>query len=183
MKTTQLKYGAAVDGQMQVVALDWKARCVRVDASGLVEGEAALFADLPTVGLYAFQGSHDSQSGAAVLYIGRAGLKSQSLGERARQSFDRFRDRTERQLYSDCAEIVFHWAEFTNRDLLKHVEGLLIRAHCPAFNNQEVRSWYAGPRELLVVNAGRKGRLLPAVAAMYHSAEGWPKATPETETE
>jgi hypothetical protein len=163
-----LTYGAATRRTMRCVTLEWEAVPLRPDR--LPRG-------LPRApGLYSFQGSHDAKPLFGVLYIGQA----ENLRERVRTILcERFywQDRKEMGLYSDIWQPELRFARLA-RELLTEVEALLIAAHAPSFNNLHVRTtrkWYERKfPDLVVLNGGAKGALLPATCGLYYVSEQWP---------
>lgn len=162
----------------------------------LASGPAAVA--LGKAGVYVFEGCHDTRPNGGVLYIGQVGSKeegasrgagkaevrSRTIRQRAAESFRRFAwvsKAGERQdpdpeigLYADVWNLKMRWAEVAS-DCVEDVEALLIRAHAPSFNAQNVRSPLTAGRvmDLLVMNAGVKGMLLPVVAGKYFDRVFW----------
>lgn len=170
-----LKYGEPVSLKADCVALEWRARRVVPDERGHVDVER-LFSGIEGKGIYCFEGRHDAHPQGAVLYVGQARRDTdEPLKSRMRQSFGLFQERGE--LYSDVQDIVFRWAPVaeTAQGYIDALESVLIVAHAPPFNAQEVRRWYTGRPNLVVLNAGVKGRLHPVVAAIYHCEKFWPE--------
>ncbi len=137
-------------------------------------------AELRFPGLYCFEGRHDAHGGGAVLYIGEAGHNDGSLrtiGQRANESLSKFSwDKTGRQLFSDVWDVTFRWAAINDatRPILLDAERLLLVAHAPPFNNESVRAQIAESlHNLLILNAGQKGRLLPTVAGAEYCSACW----------
>jgi hypothetical protein len=172
MRTTccNLKYGKPVKVDSDYLALDWRARKVEPDERGHVDVKR-LFSRIDGKGVYCFEGRHDAHPQGAVLYVGQAARDTDALGARMPRSFGLFQDRG--VLYSDVQDLVIRWAPVAP-DYIDDVESLLLVAHAPPFNAQEVRRWYSGRSNLVVLNAGAKGRLHPSVAAIYHCEHGWP---------
>jgi hypothetical protein len=168
-----LKFGEAVAVKAKYVALNWRARAVRPTESGEVDVEA-LFSGIEGKGLYCFEGRHDAHPHGAVLYVGQAARELDALRTRMPQSFGLFQEGG--ALYSDVHDLVVRWAPLLGEGekYIDDVESLLIVSHAPPFNAQEVRRWYTGRPNLVVLNAGAKGRLHPTVAAIYHCEQGWP---------
>ncbi|MEQ1775816.1 MAG: hypothetical protein ABL891_18725 [Burkholderiales bacterium] len=154
---------------MEVVSLDWR--------RFPIEEDGFLPKDLPkSSGVYAFQGCHDSCPSFGVLYIGRA----QVLADRVRDSLCErifWKNGARYELYSDVWHATLHYAELEFKQL-KRVEDALIASHAPAFNNTGTRGAMLSNiddlRNLLVLNCGRKGALLPTVFGGYYVDELWP---------
>lgn len=169
-----LKYGEPVPARAEYLALNWRARRVEPDERGHVDVER-LFSGIEGKGVYCFEGRHDAHPQGAVLYLGQAARDCDApLRGRMRQSFGLFQERD--ILYSDIQDLVVRWAVVAPdaETYIDDIESVLIVAHAPPFNAQEVRRWYTGRPGLVVLNAGAKGRLHPVVAAIYHCEQGWP---------
>jgi hypothetical protein len=100
----------------------------------------------------------------------------QDLATRLAQSLSRFFWLQQRHVYSDVWDVVVRWAPLDPR-LVQAVEGILLVAHAPPFSTQLVRT--AVPErdaDIVVLNTGNKGTLLPCVAGAYYcaSANVWP---------
>ncbi len=185
---------------MRLIALDWQVRPV-TDAWGRYVGDDRLVEELevprakitngrpefdviPAMdgsGVYAFEGRQDAHPERGILYIGQSQGSGDepsdaALPKRVLQSVKKFvAAPRERRIFGDCHDVVLRWARVEGGSkAIDEVESLLIRAHCPAFNAQEVRGYYrTGNPDLVVMSAGAKGRLLPVVAAAYHAKEPW----------
>jgi hypothetical protein len=76
------------------------------------------------------------------------------------------------KLYSDVWDLTVRWARL-DEAILGQVESVLIHAHVPPFNSQQVSEnrRRSGPGDtcldLVVMNAGRNGPLLPVMAGAY----------------
>lgn len=156
--------GDTVTDRFRVVALRWHA--AQVDPSD--DGLLGRLAKGP--GLYAIEGYHDSVPTPAVLYIGKA--DRQAIRARAPRSLrDRVWWKNDKikatRLYSDVWDVTLRWAEL-KREAIPQVERLLISAHSPPFNSQLARrDLPATHGDLIVVNTGEKGRLMPTVFGGY----------------
>jgi hypothetical protein len=164
-------YGAAVDFTAKCIALEWRARKVEPDDRGCVKVEK-LFSGIKGKGVYMFEGRQDVHGAGTVLYIGQTKRTSSlPLRDRMTESFGLFQE--DGVIFSDCSDLVIHWAAVSDVEYIDEIERALITSHAPPFNSTLVRRWYEG-RNLLVVNAGAKGGLLPVVATAYHAKDGWP---------
>lgn len=165
-----LRYGAATSRRMRCVTLYW--RQIPLLPSSLPE-------ELPsTPGLYSYQGCHDAKPTFGVLYIGQA----KNLARRLRHSLCEriyWEDAGKVGLYSDVWQPQLHIADLC-QELLNPVEALLIAAHSPSFNNQHVRTllkkYEAEFPDLLVINGGVKGAMLPFACGLYYLPDEWPSA-------
>lgn len=121
-------------------------------------------------GVYAITGHHDSQSGHGVLYIGKADVLSQRLPKSIQEHLSETHGNGQRLLYSDVWNLTIRWARLS-QSLLISVEKLLIMSHSPPFNSHGVRRGQVESAEydLIVMNAGRKGPILPIVAGAYQA--------------
>jgi len=175
-----LAFGRGVSRSSTVVALEWQRAPIDWhDAIG------SLLKDVPSdrSGVYAIEGSQDACTASHILYIGAAGVgqSERSLRARISESLRRFVRETglssEPIEWSDTWNLVLRWAPLEN-DLVTPVERLLIRAHLPQGNSQEiVNRSLTIDHELVVLNAGRKGPLLPVVASYYFwTRDGWSTA-------
>jgi hypothetical protein len=168
----KLRYGEMVDFTAKCIALDWRTRRVEPDERGFID-TASLVAGITGKGVYVFQGRHDAHATGAVLYIGQAKREcSLPLRDRMTESFGLFHE--DGYLFSDCTELTLHWAEIAAEEYIDEVERALITAHAPPFNSSLVRRWYVG-RDLLILNGGAKGRLMPVVATAFHAKDCWPE--------
>lgn len=169
----QLRHGAvAVNGSMgkptaRFVALFWEAKQVAKldDLKGIQQ--------LP--GVYAIEGCHDAHPYPSVLYVGKT---EQLDGERAVDSMRAkcfWQKDGESGIYSAVWGLTLRWAPIAADEMdVRDIEMLLIRAHAPAWNNQNVigaLDWRF--EDLVVLNGGGKGRLLPAVAGIYFVPGAW----------
>lgn len=129
-----------------------------------------------TRALYCIEGVHDAQRTPSPLYIGRAGAGE--LGSRlsAVGSLGHFlytdKEQSALTTYSDVWNVVVRWAAFDGSDEeLAAVERLLIRFHKPAYNANEVKGIVDG--DLVVLNVGAKGTLIPVLASWYFAPMAW----------
>jgi hypothetical protein len=140
---------------------------------------------LTSPGVYAFEGKHDARPEGGLLYIGRAGSNftdtdgtkpPRPLHERIFESANHFIWRRGRDsgLYADVWDVKIRFATVAP-EIISRVEGLLIRGHAPSFNTQQVRGRVIDNdlHNVIVINAGEKGRLLPAVAGAYYHQALW----------
>lgn len=170
----EVSLGDAVNYPARFVALWWDARALPerhdIDLATELRGVPK------TSGVYAVTGRHDAHSGQAVLYIGRATDLSTRIVASVRDSLSEEHANDQRTLFSDVWDLTVRWAKLAPH-LTDGVERLLIMSHSPPFNSQIVRR--AAPtvaeHDLVVMNAGRKGPLLPIVAGAFQ-AGGWHNA-------
>lgn len=139
--------------------------------------ETAPTASLERPGVYAFDGCQDGRPFGGVLYVGTAGGKGngRKLRKRVRESSRKFiwGAPGERGFYSDVWNLTLRWAP-VDPSLVLLVEALLIRAHAPSFNAQQVRSKAPDDAlDLVIMNGGEKGPLLPTVCGHYYDPEVW----------
>lgn len=177
-----LQWGRAVPAVMRCVALEWHSVPIHT-VDGAVSHAEMLESVGEHCGVYAFEGKHDAFPGGAILYVGLARGKGTSdrnapLRKRIPDTFKRFayRDtpRGQQRAFADCWDLVFHWAK-ADPGLIDDVESVLIRAHAPPFNAQEVRG-ELDFTDLVVLNAGAKGRLIPVVSSLWHASDAWPES-------
>lgn len=171
----RLAPGIPTSVAMTVIALDWHARSI-ASSSGRYVGHDELVGGVEGKGVYVFEGRQDSHPERGILYVGQASsakLNDEALAARVKKSVGRFVDG--RRLFADNYDIVLRWASVAkeHEDLIDRIESMLIRSHCPGFNAQEVRGYYEGASNLLLMNAGAKGRLLPVVAGAYFAKGPW----------
>jgi hypothetical protein len=183
----QERYGRPFSRTVDMVGLWWYSAPLNIgkDPTARVTGTDALAA-LGSPGVYAFEGKHDSRPEGGLLYIGRVGKRSyrdadgsdpsRTLRHRITESAGRFAwyDGSATGLYADVWDVTIRFAIIGPEDVAR-VESLLIRAHTPSFNAQQVRSPVNDESITTVVlmNAGEKGRLLPAVAGAYYERPLW----------
>jgi hypothetical protein len=178
-----LAYGSASDHQSRYVSLWWRER--RPDPHNLDSfwDEFSKRESGQSAGLYVIEGSHDAHRERSVLYVGVAlgpdQPRGQKLATRLGQSLGRvfWSEQDRVHVYSDVWDLVVRWAPMA-AELVKSVEGLLIVSHAPPFNAQEVRmDRPEHDADLVILNAGAKGALLPCVAGAYYcnSKNVWPR--------
>lgn len=169
MKT--FEFGKTIQDRCRIVTLRWHAARVDPSNPSFVDQLSA------SPGLYAIEGCHDSVPISSVLYIGQTGR--QAIRKRAKQSLEaRVWWRNTRQgalrLYSDVWDLTLRWAEL-EKTAIGQVERLLISAHSPPFNSQHARSSVTKAHgDLVIVNTGEKGRLMPTVFGGYFVATRFP---------
>ncbi len=138
------------------------------------------FADLKGLNqascVYAIEGCHDAHPLPSVLYVGKTETKN---GRRIVDSAGAkcfWRDGGDAGMYAAVWNVVVRFA-LVNESLVDPVERVLIKAHVPPWNGQHVLGALDnGFDDLVVVNAGEKGRLLPCIAGVYFV----PSAHPST---
>lgn len=177
MDKPKFVFGEVVGRACRVVALDWHSRLL---TDGIDDNELPEVARSP--GLYAFEGCHDASPSGAILYIGQSGHRNaRSLSKRLPESLGRVWRRCsdgKMRLHSDVWDVTVRWATILDQGLIAPVERLLIAAHSPSFNKQHTReNAKREDHDLLVLNAGKKGRLMPVVFGAYLTDEGWPDST------
>lgn len=168
------RYGNAVRKESRVVPLWWQ-ECRVVAPTGWRDALRAASAQLRgRAGVYCFEGSHDARPSPGPLYIGRTDA---DFGERLsiKGSLGHFFYRGEHDSlasYSDVWNLVLRWA-VTESTIVSDVEMVLIRAHKPNYNAKDIKGSLDG--DLLVLNTGAKGHLLPVVSEWYFApAPEWP---------
>jgi hypothetical protein len=170
-KVFEVSLGNVVNHSARFVALWWDARaipeCHNVNFASVLDGVPQ------SSGVYAISGRHDASSGQSILYIGKANDLSTRIVASVHESLSEVHAKGQRTLFSDVWDLTVRWAR-ASEELITAVESLLIMSHSPLFNSQGVRRTVATSAEhdLVIMNAGRKGPLLPVVAGAYQ-AEGW----------
>jgi excinuclease UvrABC nuclease subunit len=166
-----VRLGSSVAMHARIVAMWWDSRAVPdrhdVDLRNLVR-------DAPKEsGVYAITGRHDANAGETALYIGRAEDLSTRIVQSIHDSLSETHANGQRTLFSDVWNLTVRWARL-ELNLIESAERLLILSHSPPFNSQGVRRMQARQDEydMFIMNAGRKGPLLPVVAGAYQSP-GW----------
>jgi hypothetical protein len=169
MGLSQLSYGECLSATVRIVTLRWDAIRLGDDP------EKDAFEKVPRkAGVYAIEGWRDGTSGPEILYIGRTGQGTSAgvLPKRTQQSLRRVLWKNKAgawRLYSDVSDVLLRWAPIDDLALVAATERVLIAGHRPSSNAQSVKG--PVPRELrdvLVLNAGKKGRLLPCVFGGYY---------------
>jgi hypothetical protein len=133
-------------------------------------------------GLYLFEGRHDAHPSGCVLYLGLA--EKQSITKEAVAQLKRHlfwhdkasNDNTVYGFYADVWNVTVRWAEVYHVPLIPSIEQLLIAAHAPPLNSQGVRNAQNlsdDALDLIVMNGGKKGRLLPSVVGKYYDLSSW----------
>lgn len=171
----EFQYGADVPRDVRVVALLWQSMPLG-DAP-----EHNCFDLLPSEpGVYAIEGHHDAYPGRSVLYVGQAGEGdvNSSLRDRVPTSMQaRFLWREKKgplRLYSNVWGLTVRWAK-VRAEIVRDIEAVLIAAHVPAFNSQLVGKAVSEARaDLLVLNGGAKGHLVPVAFGGYFRSEFFP---------
>lgn len=127
-------------------------------------------------GVYCIEGSHDARREPGPLYIGRT--KEDFLGRLriARGSLGHFFFTSptgdEVLQTADSWNLVVRWAPVSEADVAD-VESLLIRFHKPNYNHHGLTGF--DRKNLIVINAGSKGTLIPVLASQYFAPpEHWP---------
>lgn len=181
------RYGHPFLRKINMVGLWWYSAPLSVGkdpTAGVTDPHAV--AALKGPGVYAFEARHDSRPEGGLLYVGRVGKKSlkdadgtepgRSLRRRIAESAERFAwsDSSGAGLYADVWDVTIRFAVISP-EVVVSVESLLIRAHTPSFNAQQVRRSLndESVASLVLMNAGEKGRLLPAVAGAYYQRTLW----------
>lgn len=178
-----LRLGHGVERKTTVIALDWnRAQLDRHKTIKDVFQEDSGPQAMP--GVYAIEGRHDASRDPHILYIGSCGANEhagQSLRERTRQSLEHVLRSThfdsEPSEWSDTWDLCLRWAT-VEREWVESVEKLLIRAHLPQLNSRDIRDRsLPTSHDMVVLNGGRKGPLLPVVASYYFwNKDGWSTA-------
>ena len=154
-------------------APDHDARFVRLDWRGpfLAGPDGALAPSPPSTqasdleealggrGVYLVLGDHPVHGSRALLYIGR----SDDLEGRLRTHAGWIGQQWRAEVYL---------ADVCDEDLLKDVERLLIYAHSPCYNAQDVASRPTFSREIRLWNCGSFFRLLPEVSSLHPWYDG-----------
>ena len=192
-------YGCAFSApEAQFVPLWWYSIPLTKDVATAVaelENDSDAKNALQQPGIYAFEGKHDSRPEGGILYIGQVGrdvrnrdeVLRQSLEIRMSQSDGKFfgkQKKTESWLYCDVWDVVLRYA-VVDPKILGAVETMMIKAHAPSFNAQNVRNGYLSDAEaghLVVMNSGSKGRLFPTVVGMYFCEDPWSTLNDEYRT-
>ena len=171
--TFTVSIGADVPHRARLVALWWDA--VEVPEYHSINLRKMLgIGGVPVVpqspGVYAITGRHDAHSGTAVLYIGQAANLRSRVPHSLEDHLSERHARGQRTLVSDVWDLTIRWARVA-RDIRLTVERLLIMSHSPPFNSQTVRRSLPRKDEhpFVVMSAGRKGPLLPVIAAAYQA--------------
>ena len=163
--------GDAVVKQARFVALWWDSRVIPDRHNVALSQELS---EVPhSSGVYAVTGRHDARSGQGVLYVGRADDLPTRIVTSVQDSLSEQHANGQRTLFSDVWDLTVRWARVSTA-LLTSIERLLIMSHSPPFNSQLVRRVKPTDVEhdLIVMNAGRKGPILPVIAGAYQ-ADGW----------
>jgi len=127
-------------------------------------------------GIYQIYGDHPVYGENTLLYIGKA--KEQTYSVRLRQHNDLFESHI--PVFRKLCLSYFCNTEDVNYENWKgHIdssEKLLINAHFPAYNSQEVKrpidkDYFK--KELLIINWDERGKLLPEVSSLRYSYYYW----------
>lgn len=172
MKTPfKVRLGEAVGLDARVIALWWDARRVAEWDAGSLN---PALKDVPAAsGVYAVTGHHDAHHAEGLLYFGKAKNLSERVPDSIRDCLSEKHASGQELLFSDIWDLTIRWARL-EVTLLADVEELEIMSHSPLFNSQGVRrkTAQATQLDLIIMNAGRKGPLLPILAGAYQ-APGW----------
>jgi hypothetical protein len=130
------------------------------------------------IGVYCIEGSHDARRDAGPLYIGRTTddfLQRLKVDKGSLGHFFLRSSNADPEVFqaADAWNIVVRWARMSDPDAVADVERLLIRFHKPNYNHRDLVG--ADSKNLVVVNVGAKGTLLPVLASQYFAPPGmWP---------
>jgi hypothetical protein len=168
----ELPYGKVARRDCRLVTLCWDSERIDEDPQ-----RASLDRVACSAGVYAIEGAHDASPSSSILYIGRTGHGDSKnvLSGRLKDSLKRVwweNDEKALRLYSDIWDVKVRWAPIEDTSIVAAVEHILITAHSPAFNSNSVRvgvppEW----SDILVINGGKKGRLLPVAFGGYFNSE------------
>lgn len=144
-------------------------------------------------GLYQIYGRHHAYGPDSLLYIGQAGNFSERINEK--RWFNDFLETTVEPDFvrlgriaksnDKKAEVLAEedgklWSEF-----ITLAEKLLISTHTPAFNSQldyklsgTLQNWTTNGRQIIVLNFGDRGSLLPEVSTFRNSYTYYTYETP-----
>jgi len=129
-------------------------------------------------GIYQIYGDHPIYGQNTLLYIGKANENpySQRLYEHSGSDFDVTHISKFRKLHLSyfCENDDINKNNW--KDKIDLVEKLLINSHSPAYNSQDIKNVLAKEifeKELLVLNWGERGKLLPEVSSLKTSRYYW----------
>lgn len=173
---------ASLSTQVTYVILDWQEIPLRRGDS--IDQILASVSDSP--GVYAIEGCRDACPSPHILYVGQSGAdgepEGQYLSKRLRSSLARVLRSTTRDStvdsWSDCWDLVLRWTTIATSPI-RDVERLLIRGHIPPFNQHLVRGALPPSEEVVILNGGAKGRMLPVLSSRYFHADAWKLARSE----
>lgn len=170
-----VKLGGVVVRRARFVALWWDSLALSDRHDVDLPGELARVPKAS--GVYAVTGRHDAHHGPGVLYIGKGKDLPRRIVTSVKKSLSEEHASGQRLLFSDVWDLTVRWARVESF-LLHSVERLLIMSHSPLFNSQIVRRVKPTDAEhdLVLMNAGRKGPILPIIAGAYQ-ADGWQNST------
>ncbi|MBX3248695.1 MAG: hypothetical protein KF901_16075 [Myxococcales bacterium] len=171
---SDFEFGRCEKKEANVVVLQWHvfradepsnwSLCIK-EAKELLAGQA---------GVYCIEGSHDARPTPGPLYIGET---KRDFGERLSVvgsiGFFFFkRDKSSLESYADIWNLSIRCAK-VEQSVVGAVETLLIRAHKPNYNSKDIKGTLSD--DLLLLNVGRKGHLLPVVCSWYFApSDQWP---------
>ncbi len=167
-----LSYGKSVPATCRIVTLCWDSTRIGDDPD-----RSSLDRVGQDPGVYAIEGCRDGSPSPGVLYIGRTGhgASKNVLASRLGESLNRVwweNDNGVLRLFSDVWDVQVRWAPISDHSLIEGVERVLIASHRPAFNAQGVHVAMPGQwSDLVVLNAGKKGRLVPVAFGGYFNPE------------
>ena len=161
-------WGELVERPTRAVALDW--HTADIEEPGL----DARIKSIGKKGVYAFEGCHDAHPFGTILYVGQSGAGKDLGGQLSTRipnslgKIGRWKSGQDRRLHSDVWNVVVRWAEVKDTATITGIEAMLICAHSPPFNAQFARvQLHQDYQHWMVMNAGRKGRLLPVIYGGY----------------
>ncbi len=126
-------------------------------------------------GLYQMYGNHPIYGNDCLLYIGKAQL--QTFGTRLSQHWDfdinHFTNITRIHL-----GMFYKWDDASNSswaDSIDKIERIFINAHCPAFNANNIKNLLDQDTigNMLILNWGDYGSLLPSLSSIRYSNKYW----------
>ena len=123
-------------------------------------------------GIYQIYGDHPVYGENVLLYIGKARYQTYSVRLNQHDDFDESHISKFRKLhlsyFCKTEDVNYNnWGEYI--DL---VEKLLINAHFPAYNSQEIKGPIGNEtfkKEMLILNWNERGKLLPEVSSLRYS--------------
>lgn len=150
--------------------------------------------------VYCVEGMHDALRMSAPLYIGMSshakGLMDRFYGPKPSFGYFGYKDSANKMfLYSDIWDLVIRVASVAHSskgaDDVERVERHLIRFHKPSYNSKDITGYLTKPAEnnidsdepisdnLVIINGGAKGTLLPVLASWYFAPSSWWPDDPE----
>lgn len=180
--------------EADVCVLWWCEKNVDLSDDHSVESFRKFLADMKTQEtvngkgfIYCIEGIHDACPIRSPLYIGMSSAKDGPIqrfyGMRPSFGYFSYRESPGKMyLYSDAWDLTIRVASVSSDSGsdVKRIEEHLIRFHKPPYNSADITGYLTQPAKsnadsdnLVIINGGAKGTLLPVLASWYFAPPSW----------